>query len=58
MLLKNDKVKIEKNIEEITSTKLIQKNVIYLGVNSEIKNVEEVSFVFNIRDKKYVYKVK
>lgn len=53
----NDQVKVQNKIELINSTKLNEKNVIYLGVNSEIKTATEVNIVFDIRGVKYIYKV-
>ena len=53
-----DEVKIQKDIEHIVANKLVEKNVVYLGVNKEIKDAEEVNIVFNVRGKKYIYKVK
>ena len=46
------------DIEKIVSSKKQEKNIIYLGVNSEIKKAEEVYFVFNLRGIKYRYRVK
>ena len=54
----NEDVKIEKNIELVTSNRVDEKNVIYLGVNSEIMNAEEITFAFNVRGRQYIYKVK
>lgn len=54
-----DTTKYQKNnIENIVSAKKQEKGIIYLGVNSEIKNADEVYFVFGLRGKKYKYKVK
>ena len=53
----NDMIKTQNKIELINSTKLNEKNVMYLGVNNEIKSASEVSLVFNIRGVKYIYKV-
>lgn len=54
----NEDVKIEKNIELVTSNRVDEKNVIYLGVNKEIMNAEEITFAFNVRGRQYTYKVK
>lgn len=54
-----DKTKYQRyNIEKIVSSKKQEKNIMYLGVNSEIKKADEVYFEFNLRDVKYRYKVK
>ena len=53
-----DTTKIQKDIESITSNKKSEKGIVYLGVNKEIKDASEVNFVFSVRGKKYVYKVK
>ena len=55
----NDVIKYQKyNIENIVSLKGSKNGIIYLGVNNEIENATEVSFVFNLRGRKYYYKVK
>ena len=46
------------NIEKIVSSKKQENGIVYLGVNSEIKNAEEVYFIFNLRGTTYRYKVK
>ena len=46
------------DFEEINSTKLSEKNVYYIGVNSEIMNASNIKLVFDIRDSKYEYIIK
>ena len=46
------------NIEKIVSLKGSENGIIYLGVNNEIERATEVYFVFNLRGKKYYYRVK
>ena len=54
----NDKTKTQSKVELVISTKTSEKNIVYLGVIKEIKNAQEINFVFNIRGKKYIYKIK
>ena len=46
------------NFEEIKSLKRQEKNVVYIGVNSEISKASKIKFVFNIRNSKYEYVLK
>ena len=54
----DNRIKRLKDIEQIVSTKLNEKNTLYIGVNKEIERAEEIKFVFNVRNRKYVYKIK
>lgn len=54
----DNQIKRIKDIEQIVSTKLNEKNTLYIGVNKEIERAEEIKFVFNVRNRKYVYKIK
>ena len=44
--------------EEIVSKKVVQKNNVYLGVNSNILNADSIKLIFNIRGQKYMYIIK
>ena len=54
----DDTTKKFKDIESKVSNKASKKNIVFLGVNRELLNATEVNFIFNIRGKKYIYKVK
>lgn len=44
--------------EEIKSNKLIEKNVTYIGVNSNIINADNIELIFSIRGLNYKYVIK
>lgn len=44
--------------EEIKSTRISQKNISYIGINSHIINASSIKLVFNVRDSKYEYTIK
>ena len=46
------------NFEEIKSSKVSDKNTVYIGINSEIINATSIKLVFNIRGSKYEYLLK
>lgn len=46
------------NFEEIKSNKKSDKNISYIGINSEIIKASNIKLVFNIRDSKYEYIIK
>jgi len=46
------------NFEELKSNKVDNKNNVYIGINSNIMNSEEIKLVFNIRNSKYEYVLK
>lgn len=47
-----------KEFEDIKSKKNQEKNINYIGVNTDIKNASSIKFVFNIRGAKYEYILK
>ena len=44
--------------EEIKSTKLSEKNIYYIGVDSEISKANNIKLLFNVRNYKYEYTIK
>lgn len=46
------------NFEEIKSNKVFEKNISYIGVNSEITKADNIKLVFNIRNSNYEYVIK
>lgn len=46
------------NFEEIKSNKVSEKNISYIGINSEIIKASNIKLVFTIRDSKYEYIIK
>ena len=46
------------SFEEIKSSKVNNKNNVYIGVNEQVLNASSIKIVFNIRDSKYEYLLK
>lgn len=46
------------NFEEIKSNKIFEKNISYIGIDSEIIKANNIRLVFTIRDSKYEYIIK